>query len=267
LFPITHLYFYTLMFKPSSLGAIGAMFPDTTLLTGLRWADTHLRAVEFYDSLFGKRSFADAQDDKLGEFTDLALGFLTHGVDSGGLDFYGDEKYLDFEKGYSYSRAVPLVDEVIRVCRIPREMGLWKAHNFIEMGIESLVASSNPQIGQWVGEFGKDLGAVKRAAGILSRFYQMESQVFERAISGFVRFLKPSGSPEELGESYADVLRIRHGILDADPREISIVINKAAELIEGEYLDFLHGCAKKFIFRWGDLPHGKKKIEAGKLKT
>lgn len=247
------------MFKPSSLGAIGAIFPDTTLLTGLRWADTHLRTVEFYDSLFLKRSFADAQDDKstwkADEFADLAVGILTHGVDSGGLDLYGDEKYQDFEKGYSYSRAGPIIEDVIRVCKIPREMGLWKAHNFIEMGIESLVASKNPQIGKWVDEFREDYEAMNRAALVISRFYGMETEKFEKAISGFVKFLKPSGDPDELGESYSQVLRIRHGILDADAGEISAVIKKAALIIKNEYQDFLIECSKKFIFRWRDLPY------------
>lgn len=245
MFPVTHIYYYSTLFDVTDAGVIGSVYPDTRLLTGLKWSETHRGAVDLYQSL---------DDDARERFLPFFQGLFTHSVDSSGLDYYGDEKYRDYERGYAYYRALEIIPDVVRACKIPPEMGHWKAHNFIEMGIESLIGKNNPRIASWIERANKDRSLPKELAGMLSVFYRIPADVIENSIVKFVEFMQPSGDPMDLGRSYSRVLFIRHGISDADPAEIARVIRLAGEVVKDEYSDFLAGCRENFIRRWKDLP-------------
>jgi hypothetical protein len=243
-FPVTHIYFYSLLFPRHNAGAIGAIFPDTTLLTGLRWPVTHKFALEIFNSLSPEVRAANLS---------FLRGFLSHSVDSHGLDYYGDEKFGSYEKGYAYIKSTPIIPDVVRACRIPDTMGLWKAHNFIEMGIETLVARSNPDLTDWIEEVRQDNKEINCAAKFLSHQYNIPTEILEKSISEFFRFIISSGDPLELAKSYKCVLGIRHGITNPDPEEIAQVIVKASELIKDEYMDFLMFCRNSFYEEWKDI--------------
>jgi hypothetical protein len=241
---LTHIYFYSLIFPVDTGGVLGAIFPDTNLLTGFRWAITHKNTVSFHDSL---------SPDERASFLSFAWGMMTHGVDSEGLDYYGDEKYGDFEKGYAYFKGREIVDDVIRACRVPPEIGLWKAHNFIEMAIENLVVRRQPRLSQWAETAFRDEDYIGALSLTLPRFYPLDASHFQSGITRFKEFIIPSGDPLELGKSYAKVLQIRHGITGADPLELAGIIEKAGKIIEGEYFSFILECRNRFIERWGSL--------------
>ncbi len=237
MFPVTHLYFYSTLFPKNNQGGIGAIFPDTTLHTGLRWPQTHRQSVDFYNST--------CPEEKK-KFASFFNGLFTHSVDSLGLDYYGDEKYEGFERGYAYLMAQNLVPEVVEVCKIPSSMGFWKAHNFIEMGIESLIGEKHPELASWIEEMGKDRQTIKEISQLAGKYYHTEEDIIYKGTIKFLGYIKPSGNTGELGESYARVLKARHDISDARPQEISRLIEKAKLIIQDGYMDVLLYFRKKF---------------------
>lgn len=134
MYPQTHVYFaHQVLEKMSDAIALGSLFPD--MLTGgsLSHQKAHTLGLQLLET------FRDQP-----ELSDFARAVITHGIEPGGLDYYGDEKYLDCQKGYCFEKALPLVEATTKACNLPPEMGWWKAHNIIEMGIELRISTSGP---------------------------------------------------------------------------------------------------------------------------
>ncbi|MEW5954059.1 MAG: hypothetical protein AB1815_10095 [Bacillota bacterium] len=113
--------------------ALGSIFPDMLIGGPLSHNKAHSIGYKLLET------FRDEPD-----LSDFARAVVTHGIDPGGLDYFGDEKYLDYEKGYCFEKALPLINATTRACNLPPEMGWWKAHNIIEMGIELRISESGP---------------------------------------------------------------------------------------------------------------------------
>lgn len=134
MYPQTHVYFaQQVLGKMSDAIALGSLFPD--MLTG--GSLSHQKAHSLGHLLL--KTFQDQP-----ELCDFARAVITHGIEPGGLDYFGDEKYLDCQKGYCFEKALPLVEATTLACNLPPEMGWWKAHNIIEMGIELRISTSGP---------------------------------------------------------------------------------------------------------------------------
>ncbi len=241
MFPLTHVYFYSTIFPVSNGGVLGSVFPDTTLLTGMKWASTHKMTLDLFNR---------AKNQKDPAVRSFILGLMTHGVDSLGLDYYGDEEYKPGSPGYAYIKSRPLIEDVIRVCGIPAHMGPWKAHNFIEMGIESLVARKEPRLEEWVSNARHDVRGIDSISGMLGEYYSLEPSVFKKGMIRFIDFLQPSGSPEDLASSYCRVLRVRHQIQNLPVEDVSRLIYRARDLIRDEYEFFLDECREGFLCSW-----------------
>ena len=241
MFPLTHLYFYSTIFPVDTGGALGSVFPDTTLLTGLKWSQTHKSSIDLLQQISPEDRVRNAG---------FLRGVLTHGVDSGGLDFFGDEEYQPGKPGFAYIKSKPLIDDVVAACKVPEKMGPWKAHNFIEMGIESLVAAREPRLSQWILSAKRDRQEIKSIAAMLGPYYNLKPEVFEKAIVRFIQFMRPSGSPDELAASYGRVLRIRHQVENPDVKAMARVIKRARNMMQDEYEPFLAFCRHRFLKRW-----------------
>jgi hypothetical protein len=251
MFPVTHLYFYSLIFPVNVSSAIGAVFPDTSVNSGLNWQQAHY-TMEFFNRI---------TEEEKEEFSDFIWGMLTHSVDSYGLDYYGDEKYGESEKGYSYIRSETLVPDVVKVCRIPESMGEWKAHNFIEMGIESLVSEEHPEIREWIEEVRHDKDEIKRLTWFLSRHFPTDRIIMEKSIKVFFDRIVSTGDPLDLAIRYQCQLDMRHGIGNVNPAEVARIINRARDMIKDEYFDFLMECRDKFLSHWRHLIMKEKNEE------
>jgi hypothetical protein len=243
MFPITHLYFYSLIFPVNIQGSTGSVFPDTSVNSGLNWSQAHY-TLDFINRV---------SNEEKEEFCDFIQGLLTHSVDSQGLDYYGDEKYGTSEKGYSYLRSESLIPDVVKTCRIPESMGEWKAHNFIEMGIESLVAENHPEIKNWIEDVKNDKVEIKHLAWFLAKYFPIDHVIIEKSVKVFFEKIVTSGDPLDLAITYKCQLGMRHGIENVNPGEIAHIIQQARELIKDEYLDFLLECKGKFLAHWRHL--------------
>ncbi len=132
MYPQTHIYFAEkVLARENDSVALGSVFPDMIIGRYFNHLKAHSRGAEIYRYLRNNGAFSDFRD-----------GVVTHGFDPKGLDYYGDEKYLDYERGYCFERGRPFVLATVMACNIPYEMGWWKAHNIIEMGVELLVGLS-----------------------------------------------------------------------------------------------------------------------------
>lgn len=135
MYPLAHIYFVDrvlgLKGEPAVLGSI---FPDAAISNGLEWDKSHSLADMLWNHFQGR-------DNKMAFFS---LGVLSHGIEPRGLDYFSDEKYKDFERGYCYEKSRVFIDEVIASCNVIPEDGWWKAHNFIEMSVELYLFQKYP---------------------------------------------------------------------------------------------------------------------------
>jgi hypothetical protein len=139
MFPLTHIWFSEkVLGYMNNLTVLGAVFPDIVITKCLKYDNTHNVGFGIYEH-FKKTNPS---------FMDFVKSMLTHTVNPNGLDYYSDEAYLNGYKGYCFQKGMEIEKEVIDACNIPEEYGLWKAHNFIEMGVELNIADSEPKLSQ-----------------------------------------------------------------------------------------------------------------------
>ncbi len=215
MFPFTHI-----CFARDVLGTLnheivlGAVFADTVIEGPLNHADTHRRAGELFAYLTG-----------LGCHRNFALGAITHGVVPAGLDYYCDEKYLHYERGYAFEAARPLISQVISCCRLPAEMGWWKAHNFIEMSAELHIYKKHSETYHLLRDTLADEGLINRISAALAGFYQVPAAELAASFPAYGNYvLMDTVTSYALAEKYNRQMEQKHGI--------SIDIAGAAAIIE-----------------------------------
>ncbi len=218
MFPQTHVFFAESVLKqqgdPVTLGSI---FPDMLVGRDFTHFEAHSKGIEIFEFLNANNLLSD-----------FGRAVVTHGFNPKGLDYYGDEKYLDFEKGYCFEKARPFISKTVEACNIPAEMGWWKAHNIIEMGVELLISSS--------GSFGEKIASaflnkflIKEVNAMLDHLWpenlsiNLEGRV-ER-FSGVVALEKTTA--ETLARKFRIQMQLKHG-LDIDIKKVTRLIDRAA---------------------------------------
>jgi len=220
MFPYAHICFARdVLGRLNHEIVLGAVFADTVIESPLTHEDTHRRAGELFAYLAG-----------LGRHRDFALGAVTHSVVPAGLDYYCDEKYLHYERGYAFETARPLVPRVISCCRLPEEMGWWKAHNFIEMSAELLIYRQRGEAYHLLRDALADQDRIAGLSKALSDFYQVPPVDLAASFPAYgSHILLDAVTPLTLAEKYNRQMVHKH--------DISIDITGAASLIdEGQNL-------------------------------
>jgi len=201
MFPQTHLYFAARMLsRMSDAIALGSVFPDMVITPEVTWNDTHCRGAELYRYLGSDR-----------QLRDFSLAAVTHGASPAGLDFYGDKSYPPYNHGFCFEKARPLVDKTIAACRVPDELGWWKAHNILEMGIELSFAAQ----GRWGGFLRQALTndeLIGRLAERLAGFLPLPAGEFVRRMHQYPGLVElNAATAESLAGKYAVQMRAKHG--------------------------------------------------------
>lgn len=232
MFPLTHALMAQNLIKDGETRVIlGGVFPDLANVIGIKRDQTHEMGGDFY-------YFCRSYDEEL---LDFAQAIISHGAKPPGLDHYADQAYQGQETGYCFQRGAYLVDKVIKSCGIPPEMGLWKAHNFIEMAFDVISSELYPILIDQFQRALKDMSRLKSCSAILGRYFQLDRTKIEDA---FLRmpdfFCLIDVTPFNLAKKYARQLEKRHGVLTADPEAMAEVIQEAREMVEGEYASFMH---------------------------
>lgn len=235
MYPLTHLCFANKLWsmmpglpEDSALIALGCTFPDVVVGGFLDHHRTHRNSGKIV-------SFFQEHAPELMPF---ALGMLTHGSDPKGVDWYGDEKYLDFERGYCFEKARPLVQEVIRCCHLPPELGWWKAHNFIEMGIEVDLGERYPQFQRQLFCAYHDQAAIRAVSQVLGKFFERPAREMAKSMTYFTGFVALESITEaDLAAKYRYLMWNQHR-QTVDAGGVQEAIQHARQLVQDDFAQF-----------------------------
>lgn len=192
---------------------LGSILPDMLIGKDFNHYEAHSKGIELYNYA-GEAS----------AMRDFARAVATHGFVPKGLDYYGDEKYLDFEKGYCFEKARALIDKTVDACNIPLEMGWWKAHNIIEMGVETVISAMD-----YYSE------RVKNALYnriLISEIDEMVQGLWEKKDLNFARRAERFASFVEIERATADSLAQKYHIQMQFKHQVKIDVKKVARLID-----------------------------------
>lgn len=233
MFPLAHLHVaQEVLSHLDEEIALGSIFPDTVIAMPLDWDATHRGFAGFFQSLKEGERFSN---------TGFLAGFIMHGVEPRGLDYYGDETFGGKSSGYSFQKSVPLVSAVSACLGVNEETARWKAHNFIEMGVEMHLSRINPNLGEALGSGLKNRKSIRRVSSLLSRFYGIEAEEIEGAFGRFCNFVEPChADSESLAGKYLLQLRHKHGLHGLDRRRIAALINEGEALVKGDLFSFFN---------------------------
>jgi hypothetical protein len=233
MFPITHIGFAekVMNFRNSSV-ILGAVYPDIVITGCLDYKQTHYCGFELYDYL-------------IGYCPDFARGMITHTVKPMGLDYYGDESYKEGYKGYCFQKAKLIVDRVIEACNIPESYGLWKAHNFVEMGIELNTIESQPYFVEELHKAIFDEAAMEQFTGPIEHYYGLKNKEIAESFKKLSHYIELDKSNcHTLAEKYNIQMQSKHSI-SIDVKKAEEIIESCRSIVENDIEEFFLYCSSK----------------------
>ena len=205
---------------------IGSLFPDLIISTQMEHIKAHSLGFELLSVIRDRHPLAD-----------FVRAIITHGINPPGLDYFGDEKYQDHERGYCFVKGLQIVDETIEYCHIPSELGWWKSHNIIEMGIELLISNQGNYC-KAIKQAFNDQTLIEQITELLPLQTGYLEKGLQKRISGFERIIEiRRATPESLADKYRLQMLHRHGF-NIDTEKVAQLIEKAAELVTSDLEDF-----------------------------
>ena len=242
MYPLAHLYFMELFIKePDDAAILGSIFPDIAILCGLEWRASHSLGELI------RRQFRHG-----GEVKDhFSLGVMSHGIEPKGLDYYSDVKFGVFERGYCYEKARPLVDVVIEALHVTPEDGWWKAHNFIEMGVELYVYKQRPELFAKLRAAFSNAGLMNSLAYDLSPLLNIGADVLLSCFERFKRFAVTEPiDAETMAFRYQRQIYFRHSIESINVSQTSNIIEEGERIILLDIEDFFHCVEGRMALIW-----------------
>jgi hypothetical protein len=242
-FPIAHCWLLeSVVPAPLAAHRLGAVWPDMLLESPITHADSHKRGRDLLD--FARARVA-AGAPGAGELAAFAVGVLTHGSEPHGFDWYSDEAYDDPDpngRGYAFQRGAPLAAETAAACRLPAEMGLWKAHNIIEMACDQRLYSADRTLaGRFLAALG-DGALVERITGHLAAFYGKPADRLAASIGNFATWWAPPESPAVQARIYAHQVVVKHHVANPDVPALAALIERAEALVAPDAAAFQARC-------------------------
>lgn len=242
MYPLTHVYFAEMVLgKMNDSVALGSIFPDMAIGSGVHRDVSHGSGLEIFRFLQSR--------DKL---IDFALANITHGVNPDGLDFDGDEENPPYERGYCFEKGRCLVESTIRACNIPPEMGWWKSHNIVEMGIEMLISAAG-NYGVYLHTAFGNRDLIGEICDQLGAFFGRGPLPFIQRLSGFPSYIDLTVSTaESLAAKYSHQMYYKHRI-HVNVAEVARLISCAAEMVEEDMEEFFKSVTEKVTKTISDL--------------
>lgn len=248
MYPLTHLYFAEkVLGSLDDKIALGSIFPDITILIGIAWKKSHTLGLELW------RHFKEKNNCLI----NFSLGVITHGIEPRGLDYYSDEKYKDFERGYCFEKARPLVESVVEACYIPSGDGWWKAHNFVEMGIELYIHEKYPHLLPLLLKALENIALIRKLCQDLSFILGKDKADIQKAFLAFRDFVNEEPLDAQLmALRYQKQIYFRHNIEYIDLKKCQSIIEKTRELILSDIEDFFQEVKELMSPLWEKLTNG-----------
>lgn len=229
MFPQTHVYFAgRVLGNINDAIALGSIFPDMVIGAGVPRDISHNS---------GRELFAFLMEN--GALCDFARGNITHGVNPDGLDYYGDEKNPPFERGYCFEKGRRFIQATVEACNIPEEMGWWKAHNIVEMGIELHISQRAPYGEILRGAFA-NTALIEDISCQSGAFFGRDPLPFAGRIASFPDYIDlEMATPESLARKYEYQMYFKHRIRINTPR-VAKLIEEAAQWVDSDLDDFFN---------------------------
>jgi hypothetical protein len=245
MYPLTHLYFAEKVLGPLDDKIIlGSIFPDMTILIGIDWNRSHTLGLELWRHLREKNK----------SLINFSLGVISHGIDPKGLDYYSDEKYRNFEKGYCFEKARPLVKSVVDACYISSGDGWWKAHNFIEMGIELYIYEKHPELLPLLRKSLANIVLVRKLCQELSFILGKDEATLEKIFFAFRKFIEEEPLDAQLlALRYQKQIYFRYNIESIDLMKCQGIIQKGKKLVVSDIEDFFLEVKEQMSPIWKDF--------------
>lgn len=254
MFPIAHLWLLEQVVpQPAQAHYLGCVWPDMLFGSPLTHQDSHQRGTEL---LTFARARAAADAPNASELLAFVAGALSHGSAPHGFDWYSDERYggePESAKGYAFQRARPLAEATAAACRLPAEMGWWKAHNLVEMACELPLFAAEPHLADQFITACDDAGLVERVTRALAEFYGQPADALAASVRTFCDVWVPPTSGETLARVYARQLQLKHGVDDPDESALGALIARASTLIAPDRGTYLTYCAQQVRHLFADL--------------
>lgn len=249
MFPLTHVFMAQMIFPLADNKVIlGSIFPDTNIGYDLSYDHTHRQGADLY-------KYIQAHDK---DFLPFVHGVITHGVEPAGLDYYGDEKYLSFERGYCFEKARPIIVKTLKACNLSSRFGWWKAHNFIEMGIELAISKKYPEVQERLREVYEDEELIAYTAKILSNFFYANPREIIGGILHFQKYVFDEPvNVHNLAASYNEQMIRRHSV-KVDIKAVEALIEESEMIVKSDYLRFLSYVRRKILRTLNELIVGKE---------
>ncbi|MDD4237845.1 MAG: hypothetical protein PHT62_04750 [Desulfotomaculaceae bacterium] len=227
MFPQTHIYFAEwITGTKGDPVTLGSVFPDMLMGGLFNHYESHSKGEEIYNFL-----------KKHNTLLSFGTAVLTHGFVPKGLDYYGDEKYLDFEKGYCFEKAKPFIQATMEACNIPASMGWWKAHNIVEMGIEMLISSRDYYNDRLKSTFANRV-LICEVDEMLNDLWIDNGLNFTSRVAKFADVIEQDkADAESLAKKYRLQMLLKHKV-EIDTRKVAILIDKAALSVDSELDEF-----------------------------
>ncbi len=220
---------------------LGSIFPDLVLLSGLDWETSHSLGEKIWHHIH-----------KGGEERVLfSLGVISHGIEPRGLDYYSDEKFGTFEKGYCFEKARPLVDAVVEACNLSLNDGWWKAHNFIEMGVELYLNRRRPELISKLRRAFSNTGLITSLIRDLSPVLKIEKAPLEKSFEKFKQFAEDEPvDARALAIRFQRQIYIRHNIESINISQSRAIIEKGEKIIIPDIEAFFRDVKEKMAPVW-----------------
>lgn len=232
MFPYTHICFAKdVLGDLTSEMVLGAVFPDTVISGYLEHGETHRRSAQLHSFL-----------SRVGLFQNFAKAAMTHGTTPEGLDYFCDEKYLDLPRGFAFEQARPIVDKVVKACKLPEEMGWWKAHNFIEMSCELWMYNNRRDCDGYLTKALDNHDLILALSELLSPFFDIPigKVAMSFPIYGEYVLLDEVTAPK-LAEKFQLQTKKKHGI-NIDIPAAAAIIEEALVIVDKTLPEFMDYC-------------------------
>ncbi|WP_243153025.1 hypothetical protein [Sporotomaculum syntrophicum] len=207
---------------------MGSLFPDLIISDQVEHLTAHSLGTKLLHVIQENHALAD-----------FARAIITHGITPHGLDYFGDEKYQDCERGYCFLKGRALVEQTIEACQIPPEMGWWKSHNIVEMGIELLI-SNRGNYGALIRRAFNNEELINQITDLLPEQTKCLNQGLKKRIAGFGGIIEiDKATPESLADKYRLQMHYRHHC-NINTTKVARLIELAAEQVEEDLVEFFN---------------------------
>ena len=231
MFPLVHYYVnYKLYDRIPKHTVLGGMWPDLAAAAGWNRNDAHVMGDDFYQWCM----------EHAPEGRDLARGIISHCSKPKCVDYYADEYWPGYHKGWCFLMGEPYMPEVAAATKLESNKIWWKAHNFVEISFELMTDEADPSLKKDLLAVLNDSSAIREIAELLSAYTGCPAGAICAAYAGAPQtFALENVSPEELAQKQHLSFIRRFDHHDADVPAMAALIRKMKRELANEYGPFL----------------------------